>query len=136
MHLTIELPYGLETQLREQAQQKGKALNQYISSIIQEKFNASKPVSSTLTAEETRLFKHINQGFSDDFWAKLRELDKKRQEFTLDAFEKQTLMTMTEALETVNLERMKALVELATIRQIDLDVLMNQLGLNKDKHIK
>ncbi len=31
MHLTIELPYGLETQLREQAQQKGKALNQYIS---------------------------------------------------------------------------------------------------------
>ena len=93
MHLTIELPYDLETQLREQAQRKGKALNQYISGLIQEKFNASKPVSSTLTAEETRLFKHINEGFSDEFWTKLRELDKKRQDFILVESEKQTLMT-------------------------------------------
>ena len=135
MHLTIELPYDLETQLREQAQRKGKALNQYISGLIQEKFNALKPISSTLTAEETHLFKRINQGFSDEFWTKLRELDKKRQDFILVESEKQTLMTMTEALETVNLERMKALIELANIRQIDLDVLMNQLGLNNGKHI-
>ncbi len=37
MHLTIELPYDLETQLRVEALQKGKALNHYITSFIQEK---------------------------------------------------------------------------------------------------
>ncbi len=134
MHLTIELPYDLETQLRVQAQQKGKALNQYITGLIQEKINSPKPATSTLTAEETRLFKIINKGFSDDFWTKLNSLNKKRQEFTLAESERQELIEMTEALDAVNLERMKALIELSTIRQIDLDILMNQLGLNNGKH--
>jgi hypothetical protein len=134
MHLTIELPNDLETQLRFQAQQKGKALNQYITGLIQEKINSPKPVPSTLTAEETRLFKTINKGFSDEFWTKLNGLNKKRQEFTLTESEKQELIEMTEALDAVNLDRMKALIQLATIRQIDLDVLMNRLGLNNGKH--
>jgi hypothetical protein len=134
MQLTIELPYDLETQLRVQAQQKGKALNQYITGLIQEKINSPKPVTSTLTAEETRLFKIINKGFSDDFWTKLNSLNKRRQEFALTEPERQELIDMTEALDAVNLERMKALIELSTIRQIDLDMLMNQLGLNNGKH--
>jgi hypothetical protein len=134
MHLTIELPYDLETQLRVQAQQKGKALNQYITGLIQEKVNFPKPVSPTLTAEETRLFKTINKGFSDEFWTKLNGLNKKRQELTLNESERQELVEMTESLDAVNLNRMKALIQLATIRQIDLDVLMNQLGLNNGKH--
>lgn len=135
MHLTIELPYDLETQLREQAQQKGKALNQYITGLIQEKFNAQRPTTSTLTVEETRLFQIINKGFSDEFWTKLRYLDKKRQDFTLAESERVVLTSMAESLEIAHLERMKALIALAGIRQIDLDILMSQLGLNNGKHI-
>jgi hypothetical protein len=135
MHLTIELPYDLETQLREQAQQKGKALNQYITGLIQEKFNAQRPTTSTLTVEETRLFQIINKGFSDEFWTKLRYLDKKRQDFTLAESERVVLTSMAESLEIAHLERMKALISLAAIRQIDLDILMSQLGLNNGKHI-
>ena len=63
MELTIELPYDLETQLREQAQQKGKALNQYITAIIREKINPPKPKTSVLSTDETRLFQIINKGF-------------------------------------------------------------------------
>jgi hypothetical protein len=132
MHLTIELPYDLETQLRVQAQQKGKALNHYITSLIQDKITTPKP--SALTVEETRLFKIINQGFSDDFWAKLNQLNKKRQNSALVESERKELIELTEALDSVNLDRMKALIELATIRQIDLDILMHQLGLNNGKH--
>jgi hypothetical protein len=134
MHLTLELPYDLETQLRAQAEQKGKALNQYITGLIQEKISSPKPATSTLTVEEIRLFKTINKGFSDEFWTKLTNLNKKRQAFTLVESERAELIDMTENLDAVNLERMKALIELATIRQIDLDVLMNQLGLNNGKH--
>lgn len=135
MHLTIELPYDLETQLREQAQQKGKALNQYITGLIQEKFNAQRPTTSTLTVDETRLFQIINKGFSDEFWTKLRYLDKKRRDFTLVESERVVLTSMAESLEIAHLERMKALISLAAIRQIDLDILMSQLGLNNGKHI-
>ena len=72
----------------------------------------------------------INKGFSGEFWTKLRHLEEKRKEFTLLESERQELISRAEALETVNLERMKALIELATIRQIDIDILMTQLGLN------
>jgi hypothetical protein len=102
--------------------------------LIQEKMPAPKPATSTLTVEETRLFKIINKGFSDDFWVKLTNLNKKRQTFTLSESDRKELIEMTEALDAINLERMKALIELATIRHIDLDILINQLGLNKDKH--
>ena len=135
MHLNIELPYDLETQLREQAQQKGKALNQYITGLIQEKMDSSRPKTSPLTADETRLFQTINKGFSDEFWNNLHNLNNKRQQAILTKSERQDLIVMTEKLEMTNLERMKALIELAAIRKTDLDTLMTQLGLMNGKHI-
>jgi hypothetical protein len=135
MHLTIELPYDLETQLREQAHQKGKALNQYITSLIQDKIGSAKPTASSLTADETRLFIIINKGFSDEFWTRLHCLDKNRLQLTLTETERVELLTMTEQMEVANLERMKALIELAAIRQTDLDTLMTQLGLINGKYI-
>ncbi len=134
MELTIDLPYDLESELREQAQQKGKALNQYITTIIREKMNAARPKSSVLTTDETRLFQIINKGFSSDFWAKLHHLDKKRQAVTLTEVELEELIGMTDLLEAANVDRMKALIELADIRQTDLDTLMTELGLTNGKH--
>lgn len=135
MHLTIELPYDLETQLREQALKKGKALNQYITGLIQEKISSPKPKPPSLTTEETRLFQIINKGFTDEFWTQLHSLDKKRQKLTISETERAELTSMTEQMEVANLERLKALIELAAIRQTDLDTLMTQLGLTNGKHI-
>ena len=135
MQLTIELPYDLESQLREQAQQKGKALNQYITGIIREKMNATIPKPSALSADETRLFTIINKGFSDDFWTKLHFLNQKRQNESLSEIERRELIEMAERMEMANAERLKALIELAGIRQMDLDALMTQLGLTNGKHI-
>ncbi len=135
MHLTIELPYDIETQLREQAQQTGKAFNQYITGIIREKVHTPKSNTSALTADETRLFQIINKGFSDDFWIKLHRLNKKRKAETLTEIERLELIGLSDRMEAQNVERMKALIALASIRQIDLDTLMNQLGLMNGKHI-
>ena len=135
MQVTIELPYDLESQLREQAQQKGKALNQYITGIIREKMNATIPKPSALSADETRLFTIINKGFSDDFWTKLHFLNQKRQNESLSEIERRELIEMAERMEMANAERLKALIELAGIRQMDLDALMTQLGLTNGKHI-
>ena len=129
MDLNIELPYEVETRLREQAQQKGKPLNQYVESLIREKIEPLKTKTTALTAEETLLFQIINKGFSADFWSNLQRLDERRKEAQLSETERIELVTSTEALEAANVERMKALIELAALRQTDLDTLMAHLGL-------
>ena len=63
-------------------------------------------------------------------------LDQKRREETLSELELKELIDMTDIIEAANVDRIKALVELANIRQIDLDTLMIQLGLMNGKHIK
>lgn len=134
MSLTIELPYNLESQLREQAKRRGKALNQYITGLIQEKVNQPEPNPASLSVDETRLFQIINKGFSDEFWSKFRSLDKKRQQIKLTETERAELIAMSEEMEIVHLDRLKALIELAAIRQTDIDTLMSQLGLNYGKN--
>jgi hypothetical protein len=52
---------------------------------------------------------------------------------SLSEFEQLELMKMTEALDAANLDRIKALIQLATIRQMGLDVLMNQFSTIKNK---
>ena len=74
MHLNLELPNDLETQLRHEAHQKGTAINQYVVNLIQEKIGYSKPKTPTLSQEETALFQIINKGFSEDFWKRFRHL--------------------------------------------------------------
>jgi hypothetical protein len=134
MSLTIELPYDLESQLREQAKRKGKALNQYITGLIQERVNLPKPESASLSADETLLFQIINKGFSDEFWLKFHSLDKKRQQIKLTETERAELIAMSEEMENVHLDRLKALIELAAIRQTDIDTLMAELGLDYGKN--
>ena len=85
--------------------------------------------TTALTAEETLLFQIINKGFSADFWSNLQRLDERRKEAQLSETERIELVTSTEALEAANVERMKALIELAALRQTDLDTLMAHLGL-------
>jgi hypothetical protein len=134
MHLTIELPPDLEMQLREQARRHGKGLEQYVAGLIKDRAAAQKSKTQPLTAEETRLFEKINRGFTDEFWKRLRALDKKRRQAKLTEQERQELITMTEQLEAANVERLRALTELAAMKNMELDTLMKELGLSNGRH--
>jgi hypothetical protein len=135
MHLNLELPNDLETQLRHEAHQKGTAINQYVVNLIQEKIGYSKPKTPTLSQEETALFQIINKGFSEDFWKRFRQLNKKRQAETMTETERQELIGMNDKLEAENVERIKALIQLSKIRKTGLKSLMAELGLNNGKSI-
>ncbi len=134
MHLTIDLPFDVENQLRAQAQQTGKALNQYITGLIKEKIQPPHSKTTALSAEETHLFQTINKGFSTEFWSQLHNLDKKRRAEKLSEKECQELISMTEQMEIANLERLNAIIALANIRQTDIDTLMTELGISNGKH--
>jgi hypothetical protein len=130
MSLVIELPKDVELSLREQAQQAGKALNQYIAGILREKTRPN-PATPRLSAAESDLFTTINQGFDETFWTRLHALNEKRKTGNMHEFdeEHQELIAMTDQLETVNVARTKALIELAALRQTDFLTLSNQLGI-------
>lgn len=134
MSLTIELPAELETRLKELADREGKAPEQFVAGLIRDRANTKKSESLPLSTDETRLFEVINRGFSDEFWKKLQELDQKRRAAILTEAERLELIEMTEQMEAVNLDRMKALSVLAELQETDIDTLMLELGLSHGEH--
>lgn len=60
---------------------------------------------------------------------RVRELTLKRDAETLTVSEQTELIELNEASELFNVERMKALVELAQLQQTDIDTLMRELHL-------
>ncbi len=139
MQLTIDIKNELAFKLRDQAQQNGVDLGQYIAMLIQDKLPNSVQKTTNkqaLSPEETQLFQKINYGFPESFWARFKELNTKRGENELDETERLELISITDEMERANLERIKALIMLAQIRETDLESLMAELGILYGKDIQ
>jgi len=59
----------------------------------------------------------------------MKELIAKRQSYTITEDELQELIRLTDESERLNVERMKHLLELAHLRGVTLDEVMEQLGI-------
>ncbi len=80
-----------------------------------------------LSVDETELMLNINQGLSPDMQTRFDELVVKRQAETLTQEEHQELVLLTDQTEKMDAERMKYMAELARIRGVSLEVLMEEL---------
>jgi len=139
MELTIEINKDLEHQLRDQAKLKGLDLGQYITMLIQDRAILQGKKTLTIPAlsnKETQLFEKINFGFSGEFWKRLTHLTEKRSNLQLSEAERSELISITDQLEAANVERIKALIELAALRNTDLELLMEELGLLYGKNFQ
>ena len=83
-----------------------------------------------LSAAETALLLKINQGFAPVPQQRYDELLEKRDARTLTPEEYQELLALTDQVEAFNVERVKALADLAQLRQVSLPEVMRQLGLD------
>lgn len=88
----------------------------------------------SLSKNETRLLKKINQGVKPEFRNRYTELNAKLQDKTLTSQEQQEFIALTDQIELADAERMRSLVELAQLRQISVDTLMETLGLRPPLH--
>ncbi|MDQ3257719.1 MAG: hypothetical protein M3R15_28170 [Acidobacteriota bacterium] len=59
----------------------------------------------------------------------MKQLIAKRQSYTIAEDELQELIRLTDEAERLNVERVKHLIELAQLRNVTLDELMNKLGI-------
>jgi hypothetical protein len=94
---------------------------------------SGKRVRLTLLEQEpsraSDLLKEINIGLSADTWTEYHSLIAKRQAEILTYEEQQKLIEISDRLEFNNVRRMKALIELATLRDRPLDTVMQELGI-------
>jgi hypothetical protein len=83
-----------------------------------------------LNAVESQLLNKINIEFDPKKWDRLTYLDWKLEFGALTAKEETESLKLAEAYEHYSVERLKSLSQLALIRQVSIDKLMEQLGIN------
>jgi hypothetical protein len=85
---------------------------------------------TSLNTIESQLLSKINGEFDPKKWERLTYLDWKLEYGALTAKEEAESLKLAEAYENYSVERLKHLSQLAMLRQVSIDKLMQQLGLN------
>lgn len=127
--ITLEIAPDLETQVRQAAAKAGVAPDIYVVNILEQYLRKVGSESTSLTTAETVLLQQINLGLTPETWQRYHQLIAKRRSETLSLAEQETLIQITDELETANARRISALIKLAQYRQVSLDELMDELGI-------
>jgi hypothetical protein len=119
-------------QLLQAALQMPRAeLEQFVARLLALKISQDTP---HLSKAESELLLTINEGIPSATQQRLDALIAKRQAHTLTRGEHQELLQITEQIEQRDAERLQHLIELAALRHVTLDALMQQLGLQPAPH--
>lgn len=85
--------------------------------------------AQVLPPDEAKLLEQINRGVPVELRAQYEVLRAKREAETLTEEEYENLVELSQRIEQFGAERLKALVNLAQLRQVSLDELMDSLGI-------
>jgi hypothetical protein len=136
MALTVEITPELESQVREQAKQRGLETDEYIVNVLQEHLRQMQPaLLPHLPEAEARLIEQINEGFPSELWRRYNELGTKRRTEILTADEQTELISLSDQIETLNTHRLELLAALARLRHLSLSELMRQLGISTPQYV-
>ena len=129
MSLVLQINPSLENRVRQNALRKGVDLSLFIVEFLEQNFPEEKPKPKALSKREALLLEKIDLGISVETWERYHSLRTKRQLETINALESAEYTAINQQIEAANVKRLASLIELAKIRKITLDALMNQLGL-------
>jgi hypothetical protein len=127
MTITITLPPDLEVQLRERATVAGVPAEEYVLDALAERLGASG--IPPLCEEQSRLLEDINRGMPEATWRRYHQLVAARHAQTLTDAEHAELLSLTDEIELAHAQRLEKLIQLAALRQMSVDDLMDQLGI-------
>ncbi len=82
-----------------------------------------------LNGVESQLLTKINYLFDEKKWERLKYLDWKSEFEVLSKKEESELLKLAESYENYSVEKLKYIAQLAEIRQISIDKLMENLGI-------
>jgi hypothetical protein len=128
--VTLDITPDLESRLRREAAREGLDTQGYILSTLRERLaGIRRSAVARLDADESALLQEINRGLPAETWEHYGELKGKRRAETLTPEEHAELIALSDQIEEMNVRRMEAVVELARLRQMSVDVLMADLGI-------
>lgn len=90
---------------------------------------------SVLSQSETILLQKINTGLPNHIQKRYDALAKKRRQETLNQSEHEELLALTDYLEQYQAERLKYLIELASLRNQTLDELIANLQIKPSVYV-
>lgn len=137
MSITIEVTPELEQLVRRAAAEAGVSRDVFITKALQERLKAapSTPITGRrLSQVEADLLSKINTSLSQLDWERYHQLIERRRAETLTSEEQAELINLSNQIEEANAQRIRHLAELARIRNVRLDVLITELGLNRSPH--
>lgn len=85
--------------------------------------------SPHLPAKESELLQIINDGYALDLQPRYKMLSEKLQQEQITEIEHEELTALITQMEQKNVERLQAMLELAQIRGVSLEMLMQELKL-------
>jgi hypothetical protein len=130
--MKVELQLSSEDLLKAVEQLSQADLKQFISQVIALQAQRTAP---SLMQQESELLLKINQGISVDIQNYYNDLIAKREAETLTDEEHRELLSLTEQIEKQQAQRIEYLVELANLRGISLNALMENLGIQTQVYV-
>jgi hypothetical protein len=134
MTLTLKIDPTLEQRLREQAAKRGVNPDSYAVAAIEEKLLLDSRLPAPITHEESELLTRINFGLPEETWERYDQLTEKRRAEKLTTEEHRELMRITNAIEEDHARRLGLVVQLARLRHVPLEALIEQLGVKPRDH--
>jgi hypothetical protein len=128
--ITLNLPTEIAQRLQTEAAKQGLDPDRFILNTLQERLQPH-----TTAPTEPQLLQQINLGLPPETWQQYHQLIDKRQAETLTPEEHTQLINISTHLETLNVQRIQALIQLATLRQQPLPELMESLGINPNPEV-
>lgn len=132
MTITINLSPELEHELQETSAARGIPAEEFVVGALSERLKQAKAESRLpprLSAKEEELLAAINVGMPQATWDRFHELTARRRSETLTSDEHAELIQLFSRVEAMHVARLEKLVELAKIRGVKLEALMDQLGI-------
>lgn len=124
--IQIEANLSSEQLLNAARQMSGQELTQFVERVLALRAQRAAPL---LPAAESELLLKINHPLPAELQQRYDELLARRDARALSPAEHQELLQLTDQVELLEAERMAHLIELARLRQVSLEELMRQLGL-------
>lgn len=127
MATVINIKPELEQLLLESITDSEISMNDYVNTLLEDFLKEKKQ-------NEKDLLRKINLGVESKDWKRYYTLVEKKDDTMLTEKEHVELVKMSEEIEIANDKKLKYLLELSQSKGIDLEVLMNELGLNIPKY--
>src|ERR1051326_980156 len=136
MTLTVDLPPELAEALSSLAQRTGQKLDQVVAQLLQAQVRQQGECfhpASVCSTEETRLLQELQEGLPESTWRRYHELVARRESETLPDDEQPELVALADTVEGWNVRRLELARDLAELRGVPWQTIVEELDLVRSK---